>query len=92
MTDLFALLIGHAVADFALQSDSMARGKNRHRLTEGPPGQTRQTVWPYWLAAHALVHAGAVWVITGSWELAAVEYGLHVLIDFAEATARAATA
>jgi len=33
---LFMLLCGHAVADFCLQTDSIARGKNRH---SGPPKQ-----------------------------------------------------
>ena len=82
---LFQLLIGHAGADFGLQSDAMARGKNRHLPpADVPPGQTPMTMWPYWLTSHALIHAGAVWVVTGRPELAAVEMAAHWLIDFAK--------
>ncbi len=77
------LIVGHALADFALQSDSMARGKNRHREPVGvPPGQTPQTIWPYWLTAHALIHGGVVALVTGRWELGLAEAVLHWLIDF----------
>lgn len=82
---LFALLIGHAVADFALQSDSMARGKNRNRPPENiPPGQVPMAIWPYWLTSHALIHAGAVWLVTGNMWLAAAELVVHWVIDFAK--------
>jgi hypothetical protein len=78
----FALLIGHALCDYPLQSDFMAKGKNRHWIpTNIPPGQERQTVWPWILSAHAGVHAGAVWLITASWELAALEFIAHWTID-----------
>ncbi len=72
---LWWLLVGHAVADFALQIDSMARGKNRHRKPE-------QTVWPYWLTSHALIHGGAVALATGVPALGALEAVSHWLIDF----------
>lgn len=32
LSTLVALLMGHALADFALQSDAMAKGKNRNRV------------------------------------------------------------
>ena len=39
----------------------MARGKSRHTTLESvPSGQSPQTMWPYWLTSHALIHAGAV--------------------------------
>ena len=85
MTTLFALLIGHGVGDFALQSGDMARGKNRHRTLENvPPGQALEVMWPYWLTSHALIHAGAVWIVTGHAGLAALEFLLHWIIDFAK--------
>lgn len=79
----FTLLIGHAVADFVLQPAAMSRGKNRHnsvRLREEygrgfPP-------WYYWLGSHALTHAGAVLLITGSVLCAVLETLSHFLIDF----------
>lgn len=81
----FWLLVGHALADFPLQGDFIARGKNRHvKPTYIPPGQTPQTIWPYCLSAHALIHAGFVAAITGSFALGLAELVLHWLIDFAK--------
>lgn len=82
---LFLLMLGHAVADFALQGDVMAKGKNRNRMPEPgqvPPGQKYMPTWGYWLSAHSGVHAAAVYVVTGSTLLAAGEFILHWLIDF----------
>ena len=87
LTVLFRLLIGHALADFTLQTDTMARGKNRNRPVDPaaiPPGQKVQKVWPYWLTSHALIHAGMVGVILGRWDIAFAEFVLHWLIDFAK--------
>lgn len=79
---LFALIIGHAFADFVFQSDTMAKGKNRHRKTEPPPGVVYQPTWGYWITAHALVHGGVVWILTGSVWLCLGEVIMHALIDF----------
>ena len=85
MTILFSLLIGHALADFALQSGEMARGKSRHYRPENvPPGQVVMTIWPYWLTSHALIHAGIVWGLTERADLAVAELILHWAIDFAK--------
>jgi len=87
LTLLFKLLIGHAVCDFALQSEQMARGKSRHYRPPLPPGideGRRQVVWPYWLGAHALIHAGAVWLLTGDPVLGVLEAMCHWLIDYAK--------
>lgn len=80
---LFYLIAGHALADFALQSDTMAKGKNRHRFDPSvvPPGQKPQVAWPYWMAAHSLIHGLAVAVITGVWWLGLAESILHFGID-----------
>jgi len=80
----FQLLIGHAVADYALQSDWMAKAKNRHHKTTPPPGATYQACWFWVLSAHALIHGGAVYVITGSPLLALIETLVHWCIDFAK--------
>ncbi len=87
LTLLFQLLCGHALADFALQSGDMAKGKNRNRpidLAKIPPGQKPMTIWPYWLTSHALIHAGTVGLITGRWDIALAEFVLHWMIDFAK--------
>lgn len=82
MNELFLLLAGHALADFALQSDSMAKGKNRHRKTHPPPGAKYQPCWHYWLTAHALIHGGVVYLITQSLILGLAEFVSHWVIDF----------
>jgi hypothetical protein len=82
---LFKLLCGHALADFALQTDAMAKGKNRNLKPDYmPKGQKLTPCWPYWLSAHALIHAGTVYVITGVVWAAIFELVSHWLIDFAK--------
>lgn len=83
---IFLLIIGHAVADYPLQIDAMAKGKNRNRpldVSKIPPGQIPiTTVWLYWLSAHALTHAGAVFLVTGNVFIAFLEFVCHWIIDF----------
>lgn len=69
------LMVGHALADYPLQNDFLAKFKSYK--VASPIG----TIWPYCLTAHALIHAGAVWAITGSSFLAAIEFVLHWFID-----------
>lgn len=81
------LLVGHALADYALQSDAMAQGKNRFRPIDParvPPGQTPKPCWYYWLTAHALIHGGMVGLITGYAVLGVLESVLHWGIDYAK--------
>lgn len=78
----FALLIGHAIADFPLQTDHIAKGKNRHNKSAVPAGQKPVAVWVHILSAHALVHSGAVWLLTGVPGLAFLEAVAHWSIDF----------
>ena len=81
---LFILLLGHAVADLTLQSDTMGKSKNRNRqdFSNIPPGQKLQLSWPFWLTAHASTHALMVYFITGLWFFAACELIAHWTIDF----------
>lgn len=46
---VFYLLACHALADYTLQTDTMARSKNSNTPMSGVP-------WPYWMGAHALIH------------------------------------
>lgn len=78
----FKLLIGHALADFSLQHDPMAKGKNRHNRTMPPLGQKYVPCWYYWLTAHALIHGGVVWIITGSMTFGIIETLIHWIADF----------
>ncbi|WP_305805962.1 DUF3307 domain-containing protein [Stenotrophomonas sp. YIM B06876] len=75
LLQLFALLIvGHALADYPLQGEFLARAKNRFAPVSGVP-------WYQALGAHALIHGGVVGVITGSLLLGVLEFAAHALID-----------
>ena len=74
----FALLVGHAVCDYPLQAGPMAAEKCRRSATD----LQRSVPWYYWLSAHALIHGGAVGLITGSLFLGLLETVVHWFIDF----------
>ncbi|MEX2580142.1 MAG: DUF3307 domain-containing protein [Verrucomicrobiales bacterium] len=80
---LFALLIGHAFADFPLQGEFLSQGKNRNnqppRLADGK--KSPKDLWVYLMTAHCLIHAGFVWVVSGYVVLAFAEFVLHWVID-----------
>ncbi len=79
----FAFLIGHAVADYSLQSEFIALAKSRHSdLSSTFRNGAQPGLWIHALGAHSLVHAGAVWIISGSVILALAELILHSIIDF----------
>jgi hypothetical protein len=84
MFEIFMLmLVGHAVCDYPLQGEWLAKAKDPvHPLLPG------QTIWPSALAAHAGIHAGAVLVATGSLILAALEFFAHAGIDYAKCSGR----
>ena len=81
---LFALSIGHAVADFPLQGEFLATGKNRHFLIRMQDPCRPASIWVVCMTVHCLIHAGAVWLITGSALLGLVEFVLHWGIDVAK--------
>lgn len=77
----FAMVIGHVVADYPLQGDFLARAKNRFAALPGVP-------WYQALGAHALIHAGAVWLITHNVWLGLAELVAHAVIDDAKCAGR----
>ncbi|WP_208452768.1 DUF3307 domain-containing protein [Burkholderia gladioli] len=80
--ELFAaMLVGHAIADYPLQGDFLARAKNRAFPIPGVP-------WYQALGSHALMHGGAVWLLTGSVWLGMAEAAAHALIDDAKCTGK----
>lgn len=84
---LFLLLCGHALCDYPLQGDTMAKLKNRNTPIDParvPPGQKPAVTWQYWLTAHALIHGGMVALVTGVWWLGLAETVVHWVIDFAK--------
>jgi hypothetical protein len=86
---LFWLIVGHAVADYPLQGDFLARAKNRAAPIPG---------FPWWQAlwAHAAMHAGSVALVivllTGSHamalSLAAAEFFAHFATDDLKCTGK----
>lgn len=74
---IFWLLVGHAVADYPLQGDFLARGKNHRTPLAGVP-------WQQCLMSHAAIHAGAVALVTGSIGLGLAEYSAHWIIDWSK--------
>lgn len=68
------LLVAHALADYPLQGEFLAKAKSRFVPVPGVP-------WYQALGAHAVIHGGAVAWITGSLVLGALEVVCHMLID-----------
>lgn len=83
---VFAMVIGHVVADYPLQGQFLAMGKNRNLDATILFGGARvpRGLWIHLLTAHSLVQAGVLWVITGSLTLALIELVAHWVIDFAK--------
>lgn len=80
--DLFALMVaGHAIADYPLQGDFLAKAKNRFAPIPGVP-------WYQALGAHAIIHGGFVLAITGCLTLGIAETIIHFLIDDAKCRGR----
>lgn len=71
---LALLIAGHALADYPLQGDFLARGKNHTAPIPGVPWW--QAMW-----AHAAIHGGTVGLITGSLWLGLAEFAVHFAID-----------
>src|SRR5690606_16479635 len=69
------LLVGHALGDYVLQNDFIARAKNH---TDDLGKHMYKAVLP----SHAGIHAGFVLLVTGSSLLAIFEFITHSWIDF----------
>lgn len=78
---LLYLLAGHALADYPLQGDFLAKAKNRTAPVADVP-------WWQALSAHAAIHAGFVLAITGSPLFAAIEFVAHFVTDDAKCKGR----
>lgn len=74
MTVFLLMLAWHALADYPLQGDFLAKAKNRTTPIPGVP-------WYQALGAHAAIHGAGVGVVTGSVWLGLAEFVLHALID-----------
>jgi len=69
------LVFWHCIADYPLQGDFMAQAKNKNT-------DTGKSYWFVVLPAHAMIHAGGVFVITGSFVCFVLELTSHAVIDY----------
>jgi hypothetical protein len=81
LTVLGLLVAGHALADYPLQGEFLARAKNRLAPVDGVPFYQA-------LGAHAAIHGGIVGVVTGSFLLGLAEAAAHALIDDSKCAGR----
>jgi hypothetical protein len=72
-----AFVVMHALADFPLQGDYIAKQKARKNADN-------TSVWIVAISAHSVIHAGGVWLVSGSLAFFAAELILHFLIDLAK--------
>ncbi|MCJ8158841.1 DUF3307 domain-containing protein [Sphingomonas sp. LaA6.9] len=78
---LFALLVAHALADYAWQGDFMAAAKNRAKPIPGVPFYQP-------LISHSVIHGGFVALILLNPWLGLAEAIAHGLIDDAKCTGK----
>ncbi len=79
---LWWLIVGHFIADFVLQTETIALNKRR---VAGPHDRSKVVAavpWYFWMTAHAMTHGLAVFFVTYSSILAVVETVLHFFIDW----------
>lgn len=79
---LFWLLVAHAFCDFPLQSDWMVKSKSRHYRQPRRFSMRPDLIWVHVLTGHALIHGGAVALITGQIWLGLLETLAHWLTDY----------
>lgn len=75
LTLLFLLIVVHMVADYPLQGPFLSEAKNRNTAVG-------KLFWPHALAAHSLIHAGGVFLLTQSLWLALAEAVIHAATDW----------
>ena len=75
LTLFWAMLVGHAVCDYPLQGDFLARGKNHKAPIPDVP-------WWICLMAHSVIHGGMVSILTGTLTLGVAEAVTHSCIDW----------
>lgn len=78
---LFLLVAAHALCDYPLQGPFLSEAKNRNTALG-------KMFWPHALFAHAMIHGGAVLLLTGSIVLAALEVVIHAGTDWLKCEGR----
>lgn len=85
---LFLLLAGHALADFGLQTEFVARFKNHHEKMAGTVSKRPDLIWIHILMAHSIIHGLAVFLILGNLWLGIAETLCHAATDFMKSNNR----
>lgn len=80
-TAFLAMIGAHALADYPLQGDFLAKGKNRNAPMPGCP-------WWQLLSAHSAIHGLFVGIITKRPMLGVVEAIIHAVTDDAKCRGR----
>lgn len=78
----FYLLVGHAIGDFGLQGDWVARHKSHKVKVASAHSKRPDLIWFHVLTGHSLIHGGFVGFLTGVWWLGALETLCHWVIDY----------
>ena len=73
---LFILLFAHCLVDFPLQGDYLAKSKD--------PTTNLKEYWIVAMFSHCMIHAGAVFIITGNLFLGLFQLVTHFAIDYAK--------
>lgn len=79
---LFLLLAGHAVADFGLQNEFIARFKSHRETLNAANTKRPDYIWIHILMSHCLIHGLAVFLILGNLWLALAETVAHAITDY----------
>lgn len=81
----------HALADFAFQSDAMAKGKNWKQEDKnkdqwinelGRDPKLFKKCWFWWLSAHGLIQGGLIYLVFGNIWIFIIEAISHFTLDF----------
>ncbi len=84
------LVVAHFLCDYPLQGNYLAMAKNRHvyehdgkvySVSKFSGADRKWKEWFWALSGHAIIHGGAVALITGIWWLGVLEALAHWFID-----------
>jgi hypothetical protein len=81
LSKVLLLFAGHALCDYPLQGDFLAKGKNHTNPIPGIP-------WQQCLLAHCLIHAGMVYLVTRNIWFALAELVIHGMTDYLKCDSR----
>ena len=82
----------HCLADFGLQSEAMARGKNKNLELKNKERLVKEGIikeeafkkcWGWWLSGHAGIHALLIMLVFPTfWYLGLIEFIAHYTLDY----------